>query len=52
MYIPADGCQYECNQPPGKTCLDNNLLRVDWKVKICSLPPQQSIYSTVSNPSH
>ena len=27
------GCQYQCNRLPGKTCLQNDLLCVEWDVK-------------------
>ena len=29
----AFGCQYQCNQLSGKTCLRSNVLYVEWDVK-------------------
>jgi len=34
MYIFCEGCQCQCNQLPGKTCSLNDLLDVEWDVKL------------------
>ena len=32
-YVLLFGCQYQCSQLPGKTCLKSDLLYVEWDVK-------------------
>ena len=37
VYYLVVVCQYQCNRLPGKTCPKNDLLCVEWDVKLYSL---------------